>query len=88
MTLIRRAVRMLNLIQQQNQLLSKQQAMIDRMLLERQTMLLEHQREMLGLVSAWRIHMETPETDLRDDISALAVTLGHQIAALEEHVVQ
>ena len=49
---------------------------------------LDHIRELHGLASAWRIHMETPEIDLRDDITALATTLGNQIAALEEHVVE
>ena len=74
MTLIARLRRAARLLRAQQQLIIDQQDLINH-------------REMHGILSAWRIHMETPEIDLRDDITALATTLGNQIAALEEHVV-
>ena len=84
---LRRAASTINLLESQQALITKQQRLIDDILHEIQSLKLEHNREMLGMVSAWRIHMETPEIDLRDDITALANELGNQIAALEEHVV-
>ena len=87
MTLIRRAVRMFSLTRQLHAICAAQQQLIADQNHMLRKIRLEHQREMHGLVSAWRIHMETPEIDLRDDITALATELGNQIAALEEHVV-
>ena len=94
MTLIRRAVvvlnragRTLNLLERQNQLILSQDDLIERQRRRILELKLEHNRELLGVFAAWRIHMETPEIDLRDDITALATELGNQIAALEEHVI-
>ena len=87
MTLIARLRRSLNLLNAQNQLIQRQQHLINMYEAELVRVKLEHMREVHGIASAWRIHMETPEIDLRDDITALATTLGNQIAAPEEHVV-
>jgi hypothetical protein len=98
MTLIRHLAWVTRLVAYQRQLIQQQKktiAALDELMTAKdelaakhlQRVHLEHQREMHGLVSAWRIHMETPEIDLRDDITALATDLGNQIAALEEHVV-
>lgn len=48
---------------------------------------LDHLREIQGMASAWLISLEKPEMDIREDLVALESKLGHQIAALEEHVV-
>lgn len=52
-----------------------------------QRMQLDHFLDMHGLVSAWLINLESPEIDIRDDLSRLERDLGNRIAALEEHVV-
>ena len=48
---------------------------------------LEHYHELRGLVSGWRISIETPEIDLRDDLERLDNDLADRIAAIEEHLV-
>ena len=87
MTLIRRFARAFRLLEQQNTLIDAQQRLIHQLHHDLSAARLEHAREMHGVVSAWRIHTETPEIDIRDDLTALATTLGHQAAMLEEHVV-
>ena len=47
--------------------------------------ILELHREMRDQATAWRISMETPELDLRDDVSAIIRILNDKIAQLEEH---
>jgi hypothetical protein len=42
-------------------------------------------RAMLDLATAWRVAMERPEVDLRDDVDAMIETLSDQIAVMEEH---
>jgi hypothetical protein len=87
MTLIRSVLCSLRLIAQQQRLINAQQRLIEDQQRELRTLQLRALREMHGLVSAWRIHTETPELDLRDDLTALATTLSHQAARLEEHVI-
>ena len=87
MTLIRRWLRILNILEAQQNLIQSQQKLIEDQNHELRRLHLEHVREMHGVVSSWRIHMETPEIDLRDEVDALAATLGERAAILEEHVV-
>ena len=70
----------LPLIQAQNELIGELHDTIRRQHLD-------YLHEMQALIASWRIHHETPEIDLRDDLSVLANTLANQAAALEEHVV-
>lgn len=87
MTLIRRIWIALNLLEQQQRLISAQQQLIEDQNQRLQRLHLEHLREMRGLVAGWLIHHEQPEVDLREDLAALDRTLDHQAAVLEEHVV-
>lgn len=47
--------------------------------------ILELHREMRDLANAWRISMESPELDIRDDVSGIINVLSDKIAQLEEH---
>ena len=86
MTLISRTLKLLNLLKAQQALIEAQQAMIKQQREENRRMRLEYTKQMLGITSSWRIHMETPEIDLRDDVDGLAQELANQAATLEEHV--
>lgn len=86
MTLISRLRRSLDIISAQQALIEAQRAMIETQRAENRRIRLHFTREMLGVVSSWRIHMETPEIDLRDDVTALADELANQTATLEEYV--
>ena len=86
MTLISRTFRRLNLLRAQQSLIEAQQGMIQQMREENARVRLDYTRQLLGVVSSWRIHMETPEIDLRDDVTALADELANQTATLEEYV--
>lgn len=87
MTLIGRLVRTLSLVRAQHALIEAQQQLIRTQRLQIAQVRLDYTRQMHGVVAAWRIHMETPELDLRDDVSDLAAELANQAATLEEHVV-
>lgn len=54
-------------------------------LLQRQV--LEERRERLALVNAWRISVEQPEVDLRDDLDLMIRSLADEVAQIEEQVV-
>lgn len=86
MTLIGRKFRLLNLLRAQQSLIEAQQRMIREQQQEKARLRLDYTRQLLGVVSSWRIHMETPEIDLRDDVTALADELANQTATLEEYV--
>lgn len=47
--------------------------------------ILELHREMRDLATAWRIAIESPEIDIRDDVSEMIRALNDKIAQLEEH---
>lgn len=86
MTLIGRKFRLLNLLRAQQSLIEAQQRMIREQQQEKARLRLDYTRQLLGVVSSWRIHMESPEIDLRDDVTALADELANQTATLEEHI--
>jgi hypothetical protein len=48
---------------------------------------LASQQAYLDLVVAWRISLEMPENDMRDELDTMIATLRDQVAHLEEHVV-
>lgn len=48
---------------------------------------LESHRQALDIAVAWRIALECPEVDLREDIDGLIRRLHDEIAKLEEQVV-
>ena len=48
---------------------------------------LDGQKQSLDLVLAWRISLETPEQDVRDDLDKLITDLSDAIARLEEQIV-
>jgi hypothetical protein len=50
-------------------------------------LLLITQRNSRDLAVAWRIHMEKPEEDLRDDVDRLIREISDGVAQLEEVVV-
>ena len=87
MTLVRSVLCSFRLLARQQRLINAQHHLIESQQQELRQQRLLHTRTMLGIVSAWRIHMETPEVDLRDDLTELATTLSDQAARLEEHVV-
>lgn len=71
-------------------LLTLQSEMIrerDQLLRIYEAAILHHQRAMLDLATAFRISMETPEIDLRDELDAMIRNLSDQVAQTEEHVV-
>lgn len=86
MTLISRTFRLLNLLRAQQSLLEAQDRMIRQLRDDNARVRLDYTRQLLGVVSSWRIHMESPEVDLRDDVTALADELANQTATLEEYV--
>ena len=49
-------------------------------LLQRQV--LEERRERLALVNAWRISVEQPEVDLRDDLDMMIRSLADEVAQI------
>lgn len=59
----------------------------DRLLRVYEATILQHQRSMLDLATAFRVSIECPEIDLRDDLDAMIESLSDQIAQTEEHVV-
>jgi len=61
---------------------------------QRETEIEELQRSALALqvaardlAIAWRLSIEAPEVDLRDDLDALIRDLSDQVAQIQEHVV-
>ena len=48
---------------------------------------LEHLLELEGIVAAWLIHCDMPESDVREELAALISRVSDQRASLEEHVV-
>lgn len=52
-----------------------------------QRCLLECQRACLDLAIGFRVAVEKPEIDLRDELDAMIRDLSNQIAQIEEHVV-
>jgi hypothetical protein len=87
MTLIARLRRSLDIIRAQQALIDAQREMINNQRIENARIRLDHCRQLLGLASAWRIHMETPELDLRDDLTVMCNDWADMVATLEEHVV-
>ena len=47
---------------------------------------LELHREMLDLTVAWRLSMEQPEVDIRDDVQGAIQSISDKIAVMEEHL--
>jgi hypothetical protein len=85
LTLIARMLRRANLA---DELIALQKERIDGLKREVSRMVLEHTRELQGIQAAWLISLEQPEIDMRDTLVAAVEELGHQIAALEEHIVR
>ena len=81
---LRRATRILTY---QEALIESQRALIKNLEEQNDQLVLEHGREMLGLISGWLIHCERPEVDMRDELAEFADRLSGQIARLEEHIV-
>lgn len=52
-----------------------------------QDLSLAQARTMLDLLIAWRISIEQPEIDLRDDVDSLINSYRDQVARLEEQIV-
>ena len=75
------------LLARQQRLIRYQARLIDRQQDEIHRAHLDYAREMQGLVCAWLLSIETPETDLRHELADLERTLGNRIAELEEHVI-
>jgi monomeric isocitrate dehydrogenase len=48
---------------------------------------LQHARSGYDMAVAWRVSMEAPEVDLRDEVDSLVTEWGDQVARLEEQVV-
>ena len=46
----------------------------------------EMEKRVIDMAIAWRIHLERPEIDMRDDLDNMIVELEDQVAALEEHL--
>ena len=53
---------------------------------ELQRCILAHQQAMRDLAVAFRISLESPEIDIRDDLDELIRSLSDDVAKLEEHV--
>lgn len=54
---------------------------------EMHRMSLASQQAYLDLVIAWRVSLESPEADVRDDLDKMICALRDQVSHLEEHVV-
>lgn len=90
MTLIQRLrvlPRIIDLMHAQDALIVTQRNLIRNMQQQMDRQALSHFRELQGLTTAWLIHHETPEVDMRDDLAEFARDLSVHIARLEEHVV-
>lgn len=48
---------------------------------------LSHAREGRDMALAWRVSLESPDVDIRDEVDALIVEWSDQVARLEEQVV-
>lgn len=46
---------------------------------------MELRRQALDLACAWRLSLERPEVDVRDNLSAMISDLQDELAVLEEH---
>ena len=51
-----------------------------------QRLCLANQQTMRDLAIGWRVSMEQPEIDLRDELDALIENLSNTVAQMEEHV--
>jgi len=67
---------LLNLARRQNKIISRLRAEN-----------IELRRDCLDLACAWRISIERPEVDIRDDLSAMIDKLKDELSVLEEHSV-
>ena len=59
----------------------------DELLRAQQVAILEHQRALLHLAVAFRVAVESPEIDIRDDLDQMIRDLEDGVAQTEEHVV-
>lgn len=59
----------------------------DAQLTEWKKLNLDHARSGRDMVLAWRVSLESPEVDIRDEVDALVTEWSDQVARLEEEVV-
>jgi hypothetical protein len=71
----------LNILRWQSELLTQTQIENDSL----KRGLLEAQQTYRDLAIAWRISLEQPEVDLRDDLDSLIGDLSDHLSVLEEH---
>lgn len=60
-------------------------AIADRKDEEKKEIALEGAKALREIVQAWRISLEVPEIDLRDEVQALLTELEDKIAIMQEH---
>lgn len=70
------------LVTAQKDLLARQEIEIG----ELQRCVLAHQRAMMDLAVAFRMALESPEIDIREDLDEMIRSLSDDVSKLEEHV--
>jgi hypothetical protein len=77
-------MRLLFILKHWNELLDMAQRQQQTIRMQRRA-ILELHRQQRDMATAWLISMESPEIDLRDDVSEMVSALSDKIAQLEEH---